>query len=484
MMRNWKQLTGLGIFLLALGGLATWDEWKTKKDEQDKETKGLITTIKPESVVGIVYHSTGDSDTDDKTSTPKTDPSKSVDATLKLVNGRWEITSPVQAAADQQAVTDLLKNITDYKTESEVTTGKDKWATFGLTNPRRSIELETNDGKKTVFFVGVNSPVGFGVYAATSASDTVYSGSQYIATSTGKNLFDLRDKKIFTLTSPQVTALILKSGPESITLAKEDGKWLITAPVKANADTVAVSNLLDDITGLKAAEFIESPDKTIAKALSSSSSFAEVTLTADKANVSLKVADVASALYAQLAGSQTVYKLHDDAKTKLKKSAKDLRDKKVFTFQSASIAKVNIDGENFTKVASDWYSESDATKFGADGKYAGTAGGQPKPQSHIRGLIVDLEYARAEDVYEPGSKEMKNLPKAPKHKIILFPAEKPAAAISTEFWLAQDNPEMVFLRHSGAPQYLYKAKRSIIASITPSNVTPAGNEMAAPNVPN
>ena len=101
-----------------------------------------------------------------------------------------EITSPVQTAADQQAVTDLLKNITDYKTESEVTTGKDKWATFGLTNSRRSIELETNDGKKTAFFVGVNSPVGFGVYAATSASDTVYSGSQYIATSTGKNLFE------------------------------------------------------------------------------------------------------------------------------------------------------------------------------------------------------------------------------------------------------------------------------------------------------
>ena len=482
MMRNWKQVAGLGITLMALGGLATWDEWKTKKDEKDKETKGLITNIKPESVVGIVFHSLGDSETGDKSATAVADPAKTVDATLKLVNGQWELASPVQTSADQQAVSDLLKNITDYKTESEIATGKDKWSTFGLTNPRRSIELETNDGKKTSFFVGINSPVGFGVYAATSASDTVYSGSQYIATSTAKTLFDLREKKILSLAPSQVTGLSLKNDKETISLAKENGKWSIAAPVKATADAVAVSNLLDDITGLKAAEFIETPDKSVAKALAANAASTEVIFTTDKSNTSLKTVDVAGALYAQIAGGKTVYKLHEDAKSKLKKSVTDLRDKKIFTFESANIDKVDIDGEIFRKIASDWYSESDSQKFGADGKFTGKPADQPKPLNHVRGLIVDLEYARAEDVFDPTSKEMKNLPKAPKHKVSLFPKDGPTV-ITTEIWLAQDNPEMIMLKHSEAPS-LFKAKRSVIASITPAVTNPAGNEASTPNLSN
>ena len=87
MMRNWKQIAGLGALLLSLGGLATWDEWKTKKDEKEKETKGLALSIKPDSVIGIVLHSTGDSEGGDKAPESKIDPSTIIDVTIKLNSG-------------------------------------------------------------------------------------------------------------------------------------------------------------------------------------------------------------------------------------------------------------------------------------------------------------------------------------------------------------------------------------------------------------
>src|SRR5690348_5100689 len=100
MKKNWKIALGLGIALTALGGLATWDEWKTKQEDKEKETKGLLTTVKQDQVTAITLHSKGDSDTGgDKTAAAKTDPSKAVDLTVKLVDGKWRITSPLDTLA-------------------------------------------------------------------------------------------------------------------------------------------------------------------------------------------------------------------------------------------------------------------------------------------------------------------------------------------------------------------------------------------------
>lgn len=481
MMRNWKQIAGLAGVLIALGALATWDEWKTKQDEKEKETKGLLLQIKPDAVVGIALHSTGDSDSSEKTPNQTPDQSKTVDVSLKLNAGKWEITSPIQTAADQQTVSDLIKNVTEYKTESEVASSKDKWGQFGLTNPRRSIELETNDGKKTTFMVGINAPVGFSTYTATSTSEKVYAGSQYIATSTGKTLFDLREKKILSASSADVSGLKLIRKSEPLALAKVDGKWTIEEPTKIAAETSVVNNLVDDIIGLKAAEFFDKPDKGLTEALTEQKATLKIGLSGEKFNSTLMIAEFNGATYAQVAGQSTIVKLHDDAKGKLSKTLKDLRNKNIFSFQSAEVKSIVVDGESFTKIADDWYTAADAGKFGSDGKFSGKPEDKPKAASHIRGLIVDLEYAKADDVLDSASPVAKKLPKAPKHQIKLGLNNKDAP-LGVDIWLAQDNSEMIYIRSSGSPQ-IYKSKRSIIASLTPAAKTPAGNEAISPNTP-
>lgn len=491
MIHKGKQILILGAGLVVLGALATWDEWQTEKDEKLKETKGLLVTdIKPEDVTTINYYARGDSEAggdkapQDPKEKQKTE-AKVVSVSLVKKDGRWSITSPVTATADNQAVSDILKNILEYKSENEVANGKDQWPTFGIEPPRRKIDLETANGKKLTFLVGNNTPVGFNAYVATSNSDKVYSGSQYITTATFKSLFELRDKKVLaSFSAPEATSVVLQTGKETTRLDKVNNAWELVSPNKAKADTVAVNNLLDDLSALKALEIIDQPDANLKNLIGGSKNLGHVILQMPSSKINMKVVEGKTETYAVLEGQATVYKVNQDIKTKILKTAKDLRDKKIFSFQSTEIASVTVDGQSFKKVANDWYSDTDAGKFSSDGKFAGKAGEQPSPASHIRGLVVDLEYARAEDIVEDSNKL--KLPKAPKHQVVLTPASG-TAKIAVDAWLGTgSDSEAMWLKISDSAR-VYKVKKSVLAGLTPQAAkTPVGDEITnpAPDVSN
>jgi len=483
-MHKWKQIIALVSALVALGALATWDEWQTKKDEKAKESKGLlITDVKPDDIVAVHFISRGDSEVGgDKApakeaTTPKGD-SKPVDIDLSRTDSGWKISRPITTDADAQSVSDLLKNILEYKSENEVASGKDKWADFGLDNPRRSIELKTTSGRNILFLVGNNTPVGFGTYVATGISDKIYSGSQYIATATLKTLFDLRDKKVLKLMPHEVKSVTITSSTEKTALEKADNSWSLLTPTKVGADLAAVNNLLDDLASLKAAEFIDQPDAQLSKASKSGKNLAKIEVRAGSQNIALRLFEFSSSIYADVDGQLPLLKLGNEAKEKLVKSSKSLRDKKIFSFQSAEISSVTVDGLSYKKVANDWYSETDASKIGEDGKFSGKPEDKPATAGHIRGLIVDLEYARAEDVVDNAASL--KLPKAPKHQVVLGPIAGPDK-IQIDAWQGTGtDSEALWLKTSGSEK-IYKVKKTVLASILPqASKPPVGDEASAP----
>jgi hypothetical protein len=488
MIHKGKQIIILFVGLAALGALATWDEWQTKKDEKIKETTGLVVAdVKAEDVVAIRFLSFGDRDSGGDKATKndekQKDREKPIDITLAFKDGQWTITSPIATAADTQVISDLIKNILEYKSEKEVAEEANKWADFGLKNPRRTIEFETSSGKKVTFMVGDNAPVGFSAYVATSASSKVFSGSQYIATATLKSLFDLRNKRVLNgLSTPEITSLLIISGTDATTLEKVDNSWQITAPTTAKADTLLVNNLMDDIWGLKASEIIDEPAATLRGLFANNRGLARMTIQSSASKTTLRLAEQKTDLYAMVDGQPAIYKLNTEVKGKIIKTGKDLRDKRIFSFQSVEITAVTVDGQNFKLVAGDWYAESDAAKLSPDGKFSGKPEDKPAAASHIRGLIVDLEYARAEDVKENPS--ALKLPKAPKHQIILTRASG-SEKITIDAWLGTGaDSEMVWLRTPETTK-MYKAKKSVLAGISPqTSKPPVGDEFTLPPISN
>ncbi len=468
-MKNWKTAAGLAVAILALGGLATWDEWKTKKEEKDKETSNLLSELKPDQIKKFHYYTVGDAETDgDKvaTSTPA-DPKKVVQVEASLNDNIWSLTSPVSEKADQQVIQDLLKNVLDYKYEKEVASTKDQWAQFGVSNPRRKIELETNDGKKTTIYVGINAPVGFSAYVATDKSEQVFAGSQHIATSMSKTLFDFRDKKLISASSSEVESVSLKvEGSKPIALAKKDGKWFLTSPENVEADTVQVNNFLDDLTSIKATEFVENASKDIKDSLIGSKAFTEVELTlVGGAKSHLVFGKPKTGFYASLNPNQKIIKISDDLTGKVSKNLNDLRNKKIFSFQSAQVESVEIDEKTFKRVKDEWYSLEDSSKFGVDGVFKGKENEKPTVRSHIRSFLVDLEYSKAENVITPDAADAKKLPKSPKNKFKLtFSEASKQAPITIDVWQAADSPDMIYIRQSGSDK-VFKAKSTVIASM-------------------
>lgn len=467
MIKNWKTALVLVVLLAGLGGLATWDEWKTKQEEKGKETENKLLSLKPDDIAGLTLYYRPDADIGgEKNATTPSDATKITELTVKLVDAKWMLTSPVAAIADQQTVQDVIKNILDYKYEKEVTSGKDQWNQYGLNEPRRKLTLTTKDGKTAVFFVGNNAPVGYSVYVAVGDSDKVYTGSQYVATSTAKTLFDFRDKKVIPVnTSELATVELLHGKDKPLTLTRTDGKWTITAPEVADADTTQVNNFLDDVSGLRAAEFIDAPSKEQTAAFAKGKLFAEIIFTPSKGDKQdLKVAYIKDALYASVDPSKQLIKLGEDAKGKLNKSVNDLRNKKIFDFQSAQVDSIDIDHRDFVRVKDEWYAKDDAAKFDKDGKFTGKDNEKPSAKSNIRGLLVDLEYAKAESVLT--SMDLKKLPAAPENRIKLnFATAAAKPPITIDIWKTGESPDQIYIKSSASPSKLFKAKASVIASI-------------------
>ena len=122
-------------------------------------------------------------------------------------------------------------------------------------------------------------------------------------------------------------------------------------------------------------------------------------------------------------------------------------------------------------------------KFDKEGKFTGKETEKPSVQSHVRGLLVDLEYAKAEDVLALNSETATKLPTSPKHRINLrFSASANVQPTTIDIWLAGENPELIYVKYTGGKS-LYKAKRSIISSLSEKTaVLPASDATPAADV--
>lgn len=423
-----QQLKTAGILagvLLALGGLATWDEWQTKKDEKKKETENRLLALEPDKVTGIEFSNR-------EGSTP-------VEISMERVSGKWQITRPLSASADQPAVDNLLATLRDYKFESVVAENSStNPGAFGLDKPRRILSLTTDKGTIKIT-VGANTPVGYSVYSTADGPGVdgpgrVHVGSQHLAVSTGKTLHDLRDKRLLSFGSSQVTAFeLIRPGKPTLKVEKRDGSFSITAPQALAAEQGQVSSFLDGIITTNATEFFDKPDKKLAGAFKGKT-LAEVRMTLeDKSQVTVKLIEKDKKLYVWTGDAKPIAHVPDDTKGKVEKSMDDFRDRKIFSFTGDLVTEVVLDGKVFKKKDGEWFGEDEPTKA----------------VSQIRSLIVDLEFAKASEILDAKDKAVKDsTDKAPAHSVRLAMGQA-IQPLDIQVWEKQGATDSFLIKHSG-----------------------------------
>jgi len=152
--------------------------------------------------------------------------------------------------------------------------------------------------------------------------------------------------KILTIAEDQFTQIdLVKKAGGALEVAKTDGKWKIVQPKPLAADQDSVSSLVTSLSSLSADRLIE--DKAADLSTYGFNAPAEqVKITKKDGKVqTLLIGDdtlTGSGAYAKLDGDPRVFTIATYVKSSLDKTSKDLRDKRLLTFNSDKLTRVDL----------------------------------------------------------------------------------------------------------------------------------------------
>jgi len=158
--------------------------------------------------------------------------------------------------------------------------------------------------------------------------------------------------KLLNVTEDQIQEIeIKKRAGESIRLQRHDSNWQIAAPEPLRADPDAVSSMLSTLSSL-------SSDRTVDEKATSLDQYGltqpaiELNI-ADKNKKTTKIligdeTPAGSAVYGAIAGDTRVFALSSYKKNSFDKSANDLRDKRLLTFDSEKVSSIELTAKKQT----------------------------------------------------------------------------------------------------------------------------------------
>jgi hypothetical protein len=193
----------------------------------------------------------------------------------------WWLTQPVNARAQDFSISDLVSAVKSLEAKDFVDNVQSTSA-YGLDKPTVVVRLDFGKDKDDIV-------VRFGrrtkqstepdsmstgatgsqelVYCQTDGRDEIFLVDASALDKLSKKPIDLRDRGVIDYQTVDVIKVeIDRTAGLDVTFEKGDGKWRISRPQVLEADTVKVDNLLYDIKGVEAADFLD--NQTVAPGVS------------------------------------------------------------------------------------------------------------------------------------------------------------------------------------------------------------------------
>jgi uncharacterized protein DUF4340 len=178
----------------------------------------------------------------------------------------WQLTAPLAAGADRDAIATLLEKLRAAKIKEFVTDAPKNLAEYGLDRPARltlGMGEEASRTTRTLRF-GKAVPDKKAVYAQREGEAGVLLVDDELWKAIPTSAVAFRDKTMFAYDRGTVERVELESPKGKVALAIQDGKWRITAPVALRADESAVSQVLFKARDLRAKDFVAEDAKRLA----------------------------------------------------------------------------------------------------------------------------------------------------------------------------------------------------------------------------
>src|SRR5579871_1643879 len=163
----------------------------------------------------------------------------------------WKITEPKSFSADQSAVSSLLSTVASLNSERLVDEKSSDLQRFGFDHPSLELDLTEKDNKTQQLLLGDYTPAGGAIYAALAGDPRVFTIAAYNKNSIDKSLNDLRDKRLLTVNADKISRVEIDGKNGDIEFGHNKDEWQILKPKPMRADTDAVSELVNKLTGAR-----------------------------------------------------------------------------------------------------------------------------------------------------------------------------------------------------------------------------------------
>jgi len=313
------------------------------------ESKQIEKEAKKEKLVDL--------DADDVTAITLTYPDREI--ALSKTDAGWRMTKPVDAAADDITVKNLIRAIADAEVKKTIDEPPQDLAQFGLTQPAATIAITAKGQPLPVLKVGKTTAVSFSTYVQRADQPKIYLTGSAFHTGMDKQVKDLRDKKIVDFKEDDIARVALRGPEGDVVVAKADGTWKIEQPTAYPADANAVRSLLSSVHNLRATDFAsDAPSEADLATYGLEPPQRQLTfIGANGAETRLLVGkETDQGLYLKAADQPTTYIVGKWATRDLSKGVNDLRDKTVLTFDPSAPTAIEVvhgDGARFTLRSAD-----------------------------------------------------------------------------------------------------------------------------------
>jgi hypothetical protein len=279
---------------------------------------------------------------------------------LHRVNGKWQLTQPVQLSADADTVGTMVSSLSSLSADKIIEDKAADLQPYGLQMPTLDITVVKKDGKSSEVLIGDDTPTGSGAYAKLAADARVFTVTSYVKSSLDKTPTDLRDKRLLTFDSDKLTRVELQAKGQPVEFGKNNqNEWQILKPRPLRADGSQVETL---ITKLKDAKMdLAGAQLDIARSFAAAAKVATAVVTDANGNQTIEVRrDKDKNCYAKSSAVEGTYKVASDLGDALDKNVDDFRNKKLFDFGFSDPGKVELKTVTYTKSGDKWLAGSKA----------------------------------------------------------------------------------------------------------------------------
>lgn len=173
-------------------------------------------------------------------------------------SGAWRLVEPIEAAADDTAVSSLLGSLERLDVVRTLPAGEVDPSAYGLDDPALGVTVGTGSGELELA-IGDETALGSNRAMRRDDDAEIILAAGWIVSDLDKPLDDWRSHDVVDISANDVASLQVVADGDRVQVVREDDRWRLLEPVEDVADADHVRNLIGDLDALRVVEFLDDP---------------------------------------------------------------------------------------------------------------------------------------------------------------------------------------------------------------------------------